>query len=106
MKNLRRGQDGRLRWHWDPAILGRMPSDEVSRMLTEKAERLPRSLPTLLVCGAASDVVDAEGIEAFRSHAPYAEIASVEEAGHMVAGDRNDAFNAIILDYLQRTLKR
>ena len=31
---------------------------------------------------------------------PRLEVADVAGAGHMVAGDRNDAFNAAVLDFL------
>lgn len=104
MKNLRSGDDGRLRWHWDPAILGAAPTQAVVEMLTDNLSRLPASLPTLLVWGAESDVVGAEGLDEFRRHAPHAEVASIARAGHMLAGDRNDAFNSAVLPYLRRVL--
>ncbi|HVY86329.1 MAG TPA: alpha/beta hydrolase [Caulobacterales bacterium] len=102
MRNLRRGEDGRLRWHWDPAILSEPPTAETTRMLMHQLERVPPHLPTLLVWGLQSDVVDEAALEDFRSRAPHAETASVAHAGHMVAGDRNDAFNDIIVGFLHR----
>ncbi|QGZ93773.1 alpha/beta fold hydrolase [Terricaulis silvestris] len=104
MKNLRSGDDGRLRWHWDPAIMNAAPTHAVGDALTDALSRLPASLPTLLVRGAESDVVDADGLEEFRRHAPHAEVASIARAGHMVAGDRNDAFSGAVLPYLRRVL--
>jgi pimeloyl-ACP methyl ester carboxylesterase len=102
MRNLREGSDGRLRWHWDPRVVGTAPTAETSAMLATRLASLPTSLPLLLVAGAESDVVDAGAMEAFRRQAPHAEILSVSRAGHMVAGDRNDAFGDAISGFLDR----
>jgi pimeloyl-ACP methyl ester carboxylesterase len=40
----------------------------------------------------------------FRSHLPQLEVFDVSGAGHMVAGDKNDAFNQGVLEFLQRQL--
>ena len=34
--------------------------------------------------------------------APHAEYTDIAEATHMVVGDANDAFSAVILDFLKR----
>ena len=101
-KNLRRGADGRLRWHWDPAFLaprGRLPhrAGEGDR-LTDAARAL--RIPTLLVRGRRSDLLSEKGVEEFLALVPGARFVDVEGAGHMVAGDRNDAFTAAILPFL------
>ena len=103
MRSLRQGIDRRLRWHWDPAVVGDPPGEELIRMLSEKLAALPASLPLMLVSGAQSDVVDDEAVEAFRRQAPQAEVVAVARAGHMVAGDRNDAFGDVISGFLRRT---
>jgi pimeloyl-ACP methyl ester carboxylesterase len=59
-------------------------------------------VPTVLVHGGVSDVVGPEEIEWFRRAVPHAEYVAVPGAGHMVAGDRNDAFNSAILDFMAR----
>lgn len=102
MRNLREGEDGRLRWHWDPAVIGSPPDPQLSEMLTAKLAGLPSSLPLLLISGAQSDVVDAEATEEFRRQAPHAEIVAINQAGHMVAGDRNDAFGDAIEAFLRK----
>jgi pimeloyl-ACP methyl ester carboxylesterase len=102
MRNLREGPDGRLRWHWDPRVIGETPTAETSQMLAERLHSLPESLPILLVAGANSDVVDEAALETFRAQAPHAEVISVAKAGHMVAGDRNDAFGDAISGFLGR----
>jgi pimeloyl-ACP methyl ester carboxylesterase len=102
MRNLRQGDDGRLRWHWDPRIVETEPHvhhDEVRRSARILAET---TLPVLLVRGLRSDVVSDAGVEAFRRMIPWLEVDDVAGAGHMVAGDRNDAFNAGVLSFLDR----
>lgn len=101
-KNLRRGEDGRYRWHWDPKFLNR----DRRRGNTLTPERLldaARGLrvPTLLVRGKLSDVVSLEGAAEFRKAAPHARFADVSGAGHMVAGDRNDLFTDAVIEFLR-----
>lgn len=103
-KNLRKGDDGRYRWHWDPAFLGgKKPnaSQQVERL--SSAARALR-IPTRLVRGKRSDLLSERGVEEFLDLVPGAEFVDVAEAGHMVAGDRNDAFTAAILPFLRRVL--
>ncbi len=98
-----RERDGRLHWHWDPAVIGAPPDETLADMLSERLAALPPTLPLLLVAGAQSDVVDLEAIATFRHQAPQAETIAVARAGHMVAGDRNDAFGDAIIGFLQRS---
>lgn len=107
-KNLRQGPDGRWRWHWDPAF-GRGPrSPEEMKMFQAILDQAVRDLtvPTLLVRGGKSEIVTDEAVQHFRTLLPAAEHVNVQDASHMVAGDSNDAFNAAILDFLARSLKR
>lgn len=101
--NLRRHEDGRYRWHWDPAFLGRDPADEIEDLArTIEGARVARDIPVLLVRGGNSDVVNAEGMAVLSDVLPGIEVAEVAGAGHMVAGDRNDAFNVAVLEFLGR----
>ena len=107
LKNLRLGEDGRYRWHWDPRFVRVDPTqDDPSdgfvqpTLLDEAAAAL--SLPTLLVRGKVSDLLSEEGARTFREQVPHAEFADVSGAGHMVAGDRNDVFSQSVLDFLTR----
>ena len=101
MRNLRVREDGRLRWHWDPAILDDEPGT-MRRVLDASSRRLAdvAGLRTLLVRGLRSDVVSDDGVAAFRAMLPALDVLDVAGAGHMVAGDRNDAFAAGVRDYL------
>jgi pimeloyl-ACP methyl ester carboxylesterase len=101
-KNLRRGEDGRYRWHWDPAFMGpRDISDAHAEVesLDDVARRL--SLPTLLIRGRMSDLLSEEGAQHFLGIVPHARFADVSGAGHMVAGDRNDAFTRAVVEFLR-----
>lgn len=104
-KNLRTGADGRLRWHWDPRIIDM--ATHVHHTDVQRAARVLETLPdlpVLLVRGLSSDVVGDAGIAAFRRQVPWLELLDVEGAGHMVAGDRNDAFNDGVVDFAKRVL--
>ena len=105
MRNLRRRENGRFYWHWDPQITATDPGQHqklVERSAVSMARR--EGLPVLLVRGLKSDVVSDAGVAAFRALLPALEVADVGGAGHMVAGDRNDAFNASVIAFLMRHL--
>lgn len=106
-KNLRRGADGRYRWHWDPAFMtGKQPPDVHARFDRLFACARALRLPTLLVRGRMSDLVTPEAAEEFLQLVPHARFADVSGAGHMVAGDRNDAFTDAVIDFLAETRSR
>ena len=103
MKNLRLGEDGRYRWHWDPAMTkpgGGPPTGGAQARLEQAARNL--DVPTLLVRGGISKVVSQQSVDEFLALAPHAEYVNVAGADHMVAGDRNDAFNDAVFSFLER----
>ncbi|MET0379381.1 MAG: alpha/beta hydrolase, partial [Spongiibacteraceae bacterium] len=59
-------------------------------------------IPTLLVKGSLSEIVDDAGVEEFKQVLPKGEIVDVKGAGHMVAGDKNNAFDDAVLAFLKR----
>jgi pimeloyl-ACP methyl ester carboxylesterase len=102
-KNVRLGADGKFHWHWDPRFLaGIRHLGSREQRLTSCARAL--RLPTLLVRGGLSDVLSEDGAREFLRHCPHSEYVNVSEAGHMVAGDRNDVFGQVMLDFLRRTV--
>ena len=101
MKNLRLRDDGRFRWHWDPAFITQGASAPPDPAMFEQAAAALQ-IPTLLVRGGLSRVVSPEGVQAFLKLAPHSEYVDVAGADHMVAGDANDAFNAAVFDFLER----
>jgi pimeloyl-ACP methyl ester carboxylesterase len=99
--NLRTGMDGRLYWHWDPAFhAGSKQRAEAGMLRRMEAAARGMGVPVLLVCGERSEVVDEQAIAHLLRVLPHAKSVRVAGAGHMVAGDRNDAFGAAVLDFL------
>ncbi|MGA1035450.1 MAG: alpha/beta fold hydrolase, partial [Ilumatobacteraceae bacterium] len=107
-KNLRERGDGRWYWHWDPRfITGRSGVDgQRGRVDHQRMQNAARSIsiPTLLVRGRMSDIVSDESVRELRELVPQSEIVDVAGAGHMVAGDRNDAFNQAVIDFVSREM--
>jgi len=101
-RNLRIGEDGRYRWHWDPAFMShdRPRSSDDFGAIAAHVERL--TMPVLLVRGKMSDVLSEDGAQEFLRLVPHAEYVDVGDAHHMVAGDRNDAFTDAVVDFLRR----
>ncbi len=102
MKNLRL-REGRLHWHWDPSFIRRVGADrfEDDKRLSNAAAGV--TVPTLLVRGEHSEIVQEEDVEAFNALIPQAEVVDVRGAGHMVAGDQNTVFGEAVLAWLART---
>lgn len=114
-KVLRLRTDGRWVWRWDPAFVtsnlqflqgdlddGAAEFEMMSAILVDAARRV--SAPTLLVRGLLSDIVSEETVSDFLTVVPHAQTVDISGAGHMIAGDNNDAFSAAIVEFLDRTI--
>jgi pimeloyl-ACP methyl ester carboxylesterase len=99
LKNLRL-RDGRYFWHWDPAFMDQSDVREQAYFDRLEAACHGVTLPTLLVRGGKSEIVSDATVAHMKEMIPHARFADVTGAGHMVAGDRNDAFNAAVLSFL------
>jgi non-heme chloroperoxidase len=105
MKNLRMHADGRLYWHWDPRIMTREPTSHIDGFKTRMEAALSNvNVPTLLIRGKLSELVSPQSVAEFRALCPDAEYVDVPGAAHMVAGDRNTAFNDALIDFLKRRI--
>jgi non-heme chloroperoxidase len=102
-KNVRLGADGRYHWHWDPRYRA-APLNLEQRARRLEACSANLRLPTLLVRGGLSDVLSEAGAQDFLQRCPSAEYVNVTDAGHMVAGDRNDIFATAVIDFLARVV--
>ena len=107
-KNLRLKEDGRYYWHWDPLFLtDRTGMGEVReerfKQLENSAKRI--AVPTLLVQGALSDILTNKEKEEFLNAVPHAKFAEIQQATHMVVGDKNDIFAEAIVDFLSEQTK-
>ncbi len=105
-KNLQQRDDGRWVWHWDPRFLDRSIIGPFKGAWNLLRSHRRLDVPTLLVRGLKSELVDDKGVKDFLKRVPHADYADVRDAGHMVAGDRNDAFNDVVLDWLARTYRQ
>jgi len=108
-KNLRLGADGRWRWHWDPRFMdGRTSFDPDRKRLEESMLEAARNIkvPSLLVRGGSSELVQEAHAREFLELVPQAEYVDVGGARHMVAGDANDHFASAVIDFLTRTRDR
>ena len=102
-KNLRLGDDGRYRWHWDPRFVSGMTARRES---AEQGAMEPRyediDIPVHLIRGRMSELVSREAAEAFVATLRHGSFTDVADAGHMVAGDRNDVFLEAVLAFLDQ----
>ena len=100
-KNLRL-RDGRWYWHWDPAFLTAPHDDAFVRMQRLEQAVVDLTIPILLIRGKLSDVVSPEGVKDFLDKVPRAEFVELSDAGHTAAGDDNDAFSDVVVQFVSR----
>ncbi|CAA0100017.1 alpha/beta fold hydrolase [Zhongshania aliphaticivorans] len=99
-KNLRLRDNGRYYWHWDPRFLA--SSNQINPENTLEIATDNIRVPVLLVRGEKSDVVDDSGVADFLQRIPHAEYVQVSGAAHMIAGDSNQQFNQVVLEFLNK----
>ena len=100
-KNLRQRDDGRWVWHWDPAFVDGALNINAGahEMMTALDSHAPLyDCPIRLIRGGASDLIDLDRARSFIDRCRDGRLVEVERAGHMVAGDRNDAFDRAVLE--------
>lgn len=103
-KNLRLNAQGRWNWHWDPQLMSE--ANHNHRRDADGYERALRGLraPILLLRGQRSDVISEEDARALVQTMPQARFIDLKGAGHMVAGDANDAFVASVAAFLHEVM--
>ena len=101
--HLRQTPDGRLHWRWDPRAVDAIDINDLEGLETV-AQSL--TLPVLLVHGAESPVVTDAAMARLRGLTPAAESVEIEGAGHFVAAERLEAFNAALIEFLERRAPR
>ncbi len=100
-KNLRLGEDGRYRWHWDPRFVSgvrRTPSEAPPEVMNARYEDI--DIPVHLIRGRMSELVSLDAATAFVASLKRGAFTDVADAGHMVAGDRNDVFLEAVIGFL------
>lgn len=103
-KTMRRGEDGRLYWQWDPRTVSPEFLNPPSESKAVEAAAAKVRCPVILVRAELSSVVTDESIALFRRLTPQLEVVIAHGAGHMFTGDRNDAFAERLLEDLARYL--
>ena len=100
--NLRKVGD-RYYWHWDPAFwLGSKPinTNEESNEPLMWLGCSKIDFPCLLIRGKRSELVLQSSVDEFRQKVPNSEFIDIADAGHMVAGDKNDIFADALESFL------
>jgi flavin reductase (DIM6/NTAB) family NADH-FMN oxidoreductase RutF/pimeloyl-ACP methyl ester carboxylesterase len=101
-RQLRQDESGRFFWKWDPGFL----TFDASALDSLDRTAAALTLPTLVMHGAQSEIVTESEVARFRALMPAAEFVEVEDAGHFPAADRFEAFNAALLEFLERRVPR
>ena len=106
---LRRRDNGRYYWHWDPKFIENVTKsrndssedrDGGLNSLSKAVSKL--TLPVHLIRGGSSDLVSEDAVAHLRELVPDVHYTDIAGAGHMVVGDHNDAFCSAILTFLDQ----
>jgi pimeloyl-ACP methyl ester carboxylesterase len=100
-RNLRKSGN-RYYWHWDERFLDSWHPSHRGAMARLEAAARNLVVPVLVVHAAHSDVMGQDEVDHLRALVPHAEYARVDNASHMVVGDKNSEFNSAILDFVAR----
>lgn len=98
------GPDGRLQWRGDAKALDAIDVPAEEARLAAAAARV--AVPVALIRGALNDTVSLEAMQKLQSVIAGAEMTEVQGAGHYAATDQEDAFNSVLLDFLERRVPR
>ena len=105
MRAYRLREEGGLEWRGDPRAL------EGGANLIAQQDRLSDAAkaikaPVTLIRGTLNDTIPIENVRRLQALIAGSELTEIEGAGHYVAGDREDAFNAILLEFIERKAPR
>jgi flavin reductase (DIM6/NTAB) family NADH-FMN oxidoreductase RutF/pimeloyl-ACP methyl ester carboxylesterase len=85
---------------WDPDYLAALDHEAVMRRFAAAVPNI--KLPALYVRGERSRQTSHEAAEAFVKLMANAELVEVEDTGQLIAPERLDLFNAVLLEFLER----
>lgn len=102
LRKVLRERDGRWYWHWDPKFIARERTEVVARRFAGLLDVAMNNIgvPTMLIRGLESDVLTQEGVDNIVARLPGITVVGVPGAGHMIAGDQNDAFSDAVTSFL------
>lgn len=98
------GEDGHYRWRGDPRALSGQNAVAMQERLAAAVANI--AAPATLIRGSLNDAIPLEAAQRLQAMIPDAEIAEIEGAGHYAATDREEAFNAVLLDFIERRAPR
>ncbi len=84
---------------FDARMLGRFITHGIAEQLIAAAPKI--NIPVLYVRGALSHFTASAPDNNFASAFPDAQMIEVEDAGRLVIADRTEAFNALLIDFLE-----
>lgn len=105
-KSMRRDDEGRWHWRWDPATGNQEFLHPPSENIAVRAAAARVKSPVFLVRAEHSHLLTDDSIATFRKLTPQLEVTIAPGVGHMFTADRNDGFAAQLLDVLSRTPER
>jgi pimeloyl-ACP methyl ester carboxylesterase len=101
--SVRQRPDGKWTWKWDPALRhARSPSVHDTEAQWAALSRV--RCPTLFVLGAKSEMVGPETLRRMVASVPGSTAETVENAGHLVAGDNPAGFDAAVQRFFGRAV--
>lgn len=98
------GEDGRYRWRGDPRAFAAAGVLTQQERLNEAVSHI--AVPVILIRGSLNETIPAATMQRLQAMIPEAEAAEIEGAGHYAATDREDAFNAVLLEFVERRAPR
>src|SRR5690606_36295091 len=104
MAAFERGDDGAYRLRCDHRALGSIHLPDWSDRIEAACSKI--AVPVSLIRGSVNESVSAEATSRLQGLIPASEAVEIEGAGHYVVNDREDAFNAALLDLLERAAPR
>lgn len=100
LQSFTKKQDGRLEWRGDPRALE--ASDLASQQERLSAAAAKIVAPVVLVRGSLNATIPMQSLQRLQEIIPGAELVEIEGAGHFLSAEREDLFNAVLLDFLER----
>jgi len=97
-------ENGRLEWRGDRRALDSFDFYDAAQRLEQAASQI--RIPACLIRGTLNESVSAEATAHLAGLLPDAEVVEIGGSGHHIAVDREDDFNAALLDFLERRVPR
>lgn len=99
-QGLVEGEDGLLYWRWDARLLQAI---DLSAAAARFEGVLPRlDLPLLNISGEMNKLISPTAAGRISKLAPGCEQVAIPEAGHLSVSEQGDAFDALLLEFLER----